>query len=85
MIHVDALKKILDQQGFSVVDLAKWVDLPVKTLHCKLKSGVLGTDEIQIMVRRLGITDPAAIFFADEVTYEDTEYAAQRVSIGEST
>lgn len=35
-----------------------------KTFYEKMKNGVFGSDEIEIMIEKLNIKDPMAIFFA---------------------
>ena len=46
--------------------MAKLIGISPKTFYEKMKKGVFGSDEIQIMIRYLNIQDPIAIFFANE-------------------
>lgn len=39
-----------------------------KTFYTKMKRGVFGSDEIQIMIKNLNIKNPMDIFFTNWVT-----------------
>lgn len=66
MIKVDELKGIIAKNGFSQSDIAKMIGVTPKTFYEKMHKGVFGSDEIEIMITKLNIDDPAAIFFARE-------------------
>lgn len=73
MIRTDELKGIIAKNGLSQAQLAKILGITPKTFYEKMKIGVFGSDEIQLMIERLHIENPVEIFFAPEVTFEDTK------------
>lgn len=66
MIKTDELRGIIAKNGLSQSDVALEIGITPKTFYEKMKIGVFGSDEIQIMIDVLNIEDPAAIFFAKE-------------------
>ena len=66
MIRVDKLRGIIAEKGFTQQEVAKMIGITPKTFYDKMKKGIFGSDEMQIMIDRLEINDPAAIFFAKE-------------------
>lgn len=66
MIRVDKLRGLIAEKGFTQQDVAKMIGITPKTFYDKMKKGIFGSDEMQIMIDCLGIKDPAAIFFAKE-------------------
>ena len=66
MIRTDKLRGIIVEKGYSQVDVAKQIGIAPKTFYDKMKAGVFGSDEIQIMIDMLKIDDPVSIFFAKE-------------------
>lgn len=66
MIKTDELKGEIARNGFSQSDVAKMIGITPKTFYEKMKNGVFGSDEIEIMIEKLNIRDPMAIFFAEE-------------------
>ena len=66
MIRTDELRGEIAKKGYSQSDIAKMIGITPKTFYEKMKNGVFGSDEIQIMIDKLSITDPIAIFFAKE-------------------
>lgn len=66
MIRTDKLKGIIVENGYSQCDVAKMIGITPKTFYDKMKNGVFGSDEIQVMIDRLHIDDPVSIFFATE-------------------
>lgn len=66
MIKTDKLCGIIAEKGMSQKALAERIGIAPKTFYEKMKKGVFGSDEIQVMIDALGIEDPAAIFFAKE-------------------
>lgn len=66
MILTDDLRGIIAKNGFSQSDVANKIGITPKTFYEKMKIGVFGSDEIQIMIDMLNIEDPASIFFAKE-------------------
>ena len=68
MIDRNALKAEFVRNGYTQKDIAKILNISEKTLIARLNKGVFGTDEAQILVEKLHIKNPAAIFFAKQVT-----------------
>lgn len=66
MIRTDKLRGIIAEKGYSQTDIAKFIGITPKTFYEKMKIGVFGSDEIQIMIEKLDIEKPMEIFFADE-------------------
>ena len=66
MIKTNELRGIIAKNGLSQTDVAKMIGVTPKTFYEKMKNGVFGSDEIQIMIDELHIYDPMPIFFAHE-------------------
>ncbi len=66
MIKTNDLRGIIAKNGFSQTDVAQMIGITPKTFYEKMKNGVFGSDEIQIMIDKLNIDDPMSIFFAKE-------------------
>ena len=64
MIKVNELKGLIVKNGFTQSDVAAKMGITPKTFYEKMKKGVFGSDEIQIMIEILHIDDPTSIFFA---------------------
>lgn len=64
MVKTDELRGIIAKNGFSQSDIAKEIGITPKTFYEKMKNGVFGSDEIQIMIDVLKIENPIEIFFA---------------------
>lgn len=72
MIKTDELRGIIAKNGYSQSNVAEKIGVTPKTFYEKMKNGVFGSDEIQIMIDELRIENPMEIFFAKEVTSKDT-------------
>ena len=68
LIRADELRGIIAKRGLTQSKVAKMIGITPKTFYDKMKSGVFGSDEIQIMINELNIENPIDIFFANEVT-----------------
>ena len=66
MIKTDELRGIIAKNGLSQSDVALKIGVTPKTFYEKMKNGVFGSDEIQIMIDELRIDNPIEIFFAEE-------------------
>lgn len=66
MIKTNELKGVIAKNGLSQSDVAIMIGITPKTFYEKMKIGVFGSDEIQIMIDKLHIEDPLSIFFAKE-------------------
>lgn len=66
MIKTNELRGVIAKNGYSQSDVAGMIGITPKTFYEKMKNGVFGSNEIQIMIDRLHIKDPVSIFFAKE-------------------
>lgn len=66
MIKTNELRGIIAKNGFSQSDVAEKIGITPKTFYEKMKNGVFGSNEIQIMIDELHIENPIEIFFAKE-------------------
>lgn len=66
MIRTDLLRGKIAENGYHQNEVARMIGVTPKTFYAKMAKGVFGSDEIQIMIDRLHIADPGAIFFAKE-------------------
>lgn len=73
MIDVRELKAEMVRSNITQKELARKIGISEKTLISRLNKGVFGTDEAEIIVRELNITDPCRIFFPKLVTSQVTE------------
>ena len=64
MIKTDELRGVIAKNGLSQSDVAKMIGVTPKTFYEKMKNGVFGSDEIEIMIEKLNIQNPLEIFFA---------------------
>ncbi len=64
MIKTNELKGIIIKNEKTQSDVAKMLGISPKTFYEKMKKGVFGSDEIEIMIEQLNIDDPISIFFA---------------------
>lgn len=64
MIRTNDLKAIIVKNGLTQSEVAKMIGITPKTFYDKMKKGVFGSDEIQILIDELAIDDPMSIFFA---------------------
>lgn len=67
------LKGIISLNGKTQEDVAKKLNMSVKTFNQKLNTGYFGTDDVDIMIDYLKIKDPMWIFFDRMVTLKDTK------------
>jgi DNA-binding XRE family transcriptional regulator len=66
LIRTDELRGIIAKNGLSQSDVASVIGITPKTFYEKMKNGVFGSNEIQIMIDELHIENPMAIFFASQ-------------------
>lgn len=64
MIDKNRLKASWIAKGYNQTKIAKLLGMTPKTLSLKLKRGVLGSNEIEILIKELSIENPIEIFFA---------------------
>lgn len=68
MVNKNALKAEFVRNGYTQKEIAKILGISEKTLIARFKNGGFTTREAQILIDTLHIKNPAAIFFAKEVT-----------------
>lgn len=68
MIRTDKLIGEMAARRISGRKMAEKLGISTKTFYTKMKRGVFGTDEVEIMIKELELNDPMAIFFANKVT-----------------
>lgn len=73
MIRVDKLVGEMAAKGITGKDMAARIGIAPKTFYSKMKKGVFGTDEVEVMIDVLKLSDPMSIFFAHNVTSKVTE------------
>ena len=73
MIRVDKLVGEMAAKGISGKEMAKRIGIAPKTFYEKKKKGVFGTDEVEIMIEVLQLSDPMSIFFARSATSKSTK------------
>ena len=64
VIRTDELRGAIAKRGLSQAKIARAIGITENTFYRKMKKGVFGSDEIEIMIDLLQIDDPASIFFA---------------------
>lgn len=68
MVDTARLRGVIAENGKTQADVAKMIGVTPKTFYMRMHKGVFGSDEIQIMIDELNITQPMEIFFASKVT-----------------
>lgn len=68
MIKTEELRGIIVKNNLTQANVAKLIGVTPKTFYLKMKKGVFGSDEIQIMIDELNIENPLEIFFAKKVS-----------------
>ena len=63
MIDTNKLRGIIKERQKTQEDVAKAIGISSRTFGYKLKKGVFGSDEIDVMVDFLGIEEPMSVFF----------------------
>ena len=73
MLNKNSLKAEIVRQGLTQKQVAEAIGISEKTFISRMKSGVFGTDEVEVMINLLKIKDPMSIFFAEQVTQQVTK------------
>lgn len=68
LIDTNELRGVIAKNGLSQSELARKLGITPKTFYDKMKKGVFSSDEIEKMIVQLGIENPIAIFFVNNVT-----------------
>lgn len=63
-MNVAKLRGIIAERGYSQKEVAEHLGIAPKTFYLKMKKGVFGTDEVQVMTALLAIKNPAEIFLS---------------------
>jgi DNA-binding XRE family transcriptional regulator len=67
MLDKSALRAEMARRGITQKELAKKIGISEKTFITRMKNGVFGTDEAEIIIKTLSIANPQEIFFAKQV------------------
>ncbi len=68
MLDRNALKAEIVRNGLTQKEVAKKLGISEKTFIMRMKKGIFGTDEVELLIKLLKINNPMSIFFAEEVT-----------------
>ena len=63
MVETNKLRGIIAERGMSQRQVARQLGMTEKTFYSKMKRGVFGTDEVE-MINLLSIKNPIEIFLA---------------------
>lgn len=63
MVDTAKLRGIFAEHNDSVAKAAKVIGVTHDTMYRKMRKGVFGSDEIELLIEHYGIEDPVAIFF----------------------
>lgn len=63
MLNRNKLKGIIAENGLTQKDVANMLNISTKTFYLRMKKGVFGSDEIQVMIDKLHIDNPMDVFF----------------------
>lgn len=64
MVNTDKLRGIMAERRKTQTDMARVIGISPKTFYTRMKKKEFGSDEIEIMIKELDITNPMEIFFA---------------------
>lgn len=62
MLDRNELNAAIVKRGKTGKEVAEAIGITPKTFYSKMKKGVFGSDEIEVMVKYLSIDDPMKIF-----------------------
>lgn len=68
MLDTNKLRGVFAENGKTQSEVAEMLGMTPKTFYLRMKKGVFGSDEIQVMIDNLNIQNPMDIFFAKKVT-----------------
>lgn len=63
MIDTNKLRGVIAERQKTQAEVAKAIGISPRTFATKMKKGVFGSDEIEVMVDYLDIDQPMSIFF----------------------
>lgn len=64
MVNSNRVKGLIVENGYSMSEVAELLGISTASLNRRLKKGVFKSNEIDILIKELKITDPMPIFFA---------------------
>lgn len=64
MVNSNKVKGLIVENGYSMSEIADYLGISTTSLNRRLKKGVFNSNEIDILIEKLHITDPMPIFFA---------------------
>ena len=64
MVNTAKLRGVMAEQGKSIAQTAREIGMKPQTLRIRMRTGRFWTDEIDALVKALGINNPAEIFLA---------------------
>ena len=76
MVDTNELRGIIAKNGKTQTDVERMLNITPKTFYDRMKKGVFGSDEIQIMINELNINNPLEIFFCHKsnfISYHNTK------------
>ena len=68
MVNTKEIKACMVRKELTQREVAEKLNMSEKTFYLRMKNGVFGSDEIEILIELLGIDDPMSVFFAQTVT-----------------
>lgn len=68
MVDVQKLKAAVVEKGFTYQEVAEKAGMSRKVWYDRMASKKFNSDEMYRLIKILDISDPSAIFFADEAT-----------------
>ena len=66
MIDTNKLRGIMAERNKTQADVAKAIGISTRTFATRMKKGVFGSDEIEVMVDFLDIDQPSSVFFVQK-------------------
>lgn len=73
MLNVLEFRAAMARKGLTQRDLAKMIGISERAFGCRIKDRKFNSNEIEELMKILGITDPVPIFFSGLVTSEEEE------------
>ena len=66
MIDTNKLRGIMAERKKTQADVANAIGISTRTFATRMKKGVFGSDEIEVMVDFLDIDQPSSVFFVQK-------------------
>jgi len=84
MVDTDKIRGLMAENRLTGKDMAEALNMSANTFSAKMKAKVFNTNEIEIMISLLHIENPIPIFFAKNVTHEETTSQPEEGEPGEA-